>query len=161
MWSRYSGSIPRAKVDPSLTLFWQGINWIPPSPLWVDLTPTASGEITSGCQISACQSVRGTAESSAYHTNFSLMHKYPAVPTPDILWIMVQHRHTLILSASEVIKSPNVSELWKSANSKYFTRLTKIRKHTDGYCAHAERTQRLTHSLFFLISITSHLFHLQ
>lgn len=39
---------------------------------------------------------------------------------------MVQHRHALILSTSEVIKSPYVSNIWQGANSKYFTHQTKI-----------------------------------
>lgn len=50
-----------------------------------------------------CLPVRG----SAYHTVLtSSLHKHPAVPTAGFLWIIVQHRHALILSTSEVIKAP-------------------------------------------------------
>lgn len=82
------------------------------------------------------------ARGSAYHTVLtSSLHKHPAVPTAGFLWIMVQHRHALILSTSEVIKAPMLATFDRAPTANILHTKPRyvlyVQKHTEAYCAHA------------------------
>lgn len=125
----------RAKAGKSDSLlasqFSRGTTRMSPSPLWVDFTPTPCTKITSVCQMSVCRP----------GATFSL-HKYLAESTAVFLSSgrASAHFNAECLWGN---KDLYVSNLWKRANSKYFSHLTsnvqQQNKHWSWLCARNTR----------------------
>ena len=99
--------------------FWQAMNWLSPSPLWVDFTPTPASKITSGCQMSACQGLCIPYSANLFTAQAS---RCTHSRLPMDYGTASAHFNTEHLWSN---KSPYVSNIWQSANSKYFTHQTK------------------------------------
>lgn len=132
------------------------MNWISPSPLCVDLTPTPCSKITSGCQMSACREL-----CIPYSANF---FSAQASRCTHSRLPMDYGRASAHFNTSEVIKASMLAtfERGPTANILHTSPRYFQQKHTEACCAHA--THKIAYYLMDLedkhtVSIPSYLNH--